>query len=494
MSYLEMKGITKRFTGVTALDNVDFSAGKGEVHALAGENGAGKSTLMKILSGAYKPDQGDIYLDGRRLDIKDPCAGRQEGIMIIYQELSLIPHMSIAENVFLGNMPKKRMAVDWKTMNQRTKEALDELGFDLNPAALIKDLTIVQQQGVEIAKILVQNAKIVVMDEPTALLPPKEVETLFRVIRMLKERGVTIIYISHRLEEIFEMADYVTVLKDGRKAGVTQPCQITQKQLVSMMIGRETDDHIYWNEEKQRKLEGAETVLSIRRLGYKKVVKNVSFDLRRGEILGFAGLVGSGKSQLAEGIFGAVDITEGDVYINNREVKPTPMNSLKNSMGFLTADRKAKGLVLGMSIQDNITLAALRLTSKGILLDSAAESAGAQEMIASLRIKCYGPQQPAATLSGGNQQKVVMGKWLLPKCQILIFDEPTRGIDVGARSEIYDLMHRFTERGGSIIVVSSDTQELLKICDRIKVVSNGEITGDFRRDQASEEKIVQAMF
>lgn len=494
MSYLEMKGITKRFMNVTALDNVSFSAEKGEVHALAGENGAGKSTLMKVLSGAHQPDEGEIYLDGQKLNINNPAAGRKAGIMVIYQELSLVPHMSVAENVFLGNMPHKNGRLDWKKMNDLTKKALDEIGFDLDPKTLVRDLSIVQQQGVEIAKILVEDAKVVVMDEPTAILPPKEVGTLFRVIRMLQERGVTVLYISHRLNEIFELAQHVTVLKDGTTVGTVVPQEITQRQLVSMMIGRETDDRIYWSPEKETQLEKADIVLEATDLHYGKELNGVSLKLRRGETLGIAGLVGSGKSEIVGGIFGEILLDSGEISVWGKKFKPSPEKSLKNSIGYLTADRKSKGLVLNMTIQENVTLTSLHLTGKHMLLNGHNEAAATKEMIDALRIKCYGPEQVAGTLSGGNQQKVVMSKWLLPKCQILLFDEPTRGIDVGARAEIYDLMEEFTANGGSVIVVSSDTQELLKICDRILVVSNGMFTAEFRRDEATEERIVQAMF
>lgn len=494
MSYLEMKGITKRFMGVTALDQVSFSADKGEVHALAGENGAGKSTLMKILSGAYQPDEGEIFLNGKRLNINNPAAGRREGIMVIYQELSLVPHLSIAENVFLGNMPVKNGRLDWKKMNQETKKALDEIGFNLDPKALVSSLSIVQQQGVEIAKILVEDAKVVVMDEPTAILPPKEVGTLFRIIRMLQDRGVTILYISHRLEEIFQMAQHVTILKDGTTVGTVVPKDIDQPKLVSMMIGRETDDKIYWNPQEEARLQEAEIVLEAKNLCFGNELNGVSLALRKGEILGIAGLVGSGKSEIVGGIFGEIPLDKGEITVRGTHFKPSPSRSLKNSIGYLTADRKSKGLVLGMTIQENVTLTALHMTGKGILLNSNKERQATQEMIDALRIKCYGGEQPAGTLSGGNQQKVVMGKWILPNCQILLFDEPTRGIDVGARAEIYELMDHFTNEGGSVVVVSSDTQELLKICDRILVVSNGEFTAEFRRDEATEEKIVQAMF
>ena len=391
-------------------------------------------------------------------------------------------------------MPSKIGGLDWKKMNLAAKKALDEIGFDLDPKTLVKDLSIVQQQGVEIAKILVEDAKVVVMDEPTAILPPKEVGTLFRIIHMLQARGVTVLYISHRLEEIFQMAQHVTVLKDGCTVGTVVPQEINQQKLVSMMIGRETDDRIYWSLDEEERLKASEVVLEAKNLCCGKELNGVSFSLRKGEILGIAGLVGSGKSEIVGGIFGEISLDSGEVTVRGSHFNPSPGRCLKNSIGYLTADRKSKGLILGMTIQENVTLTALGMTGKGFLLSKRNEKMLSEKIVEALRIKCYGVEQPAGTLSGGNQQKVVMGKWLLPKCQILLFDEPTRGIDVGARAEIYELMDRFTTEGGSAIVVSSDTQELLKICDRILVVSSGKLAAEFRRDEATEEKIVQAMF
>ncbi len=494
MSYLEMRNITKRFPGVLALDNVSLQAEKGEVHAIAGENGAGKSTLMKILSGAYIADAGSILLDGKEIEIKGPRSGREQGIAIIYQELSLIPHLSIAENIFLGSAPGKWGAVNWREMNRRASQALERLGFPLDPTMPVRSLSIVQQQAVEIARIIVEDAKIVVMDEPTALLPAREVQTLFRIIEMLRERGVTVLYISHRMSDIFELSQHITVLKDGKAAGTVKTASIDQKGLVRMMIGRDASERVCWSPEKQAELDRAPLVLSAKALSCGKDLKEASFDLREGEILGIAGLVGSGKSEIIECIFGAAEPGGGSVAYRGKALAAKPAASLKSGIGFLPADRKSRGLVLGMTIRDNITLTSIGKMGRGPLLDLKAEQKMAGSMIERLRIKCFGADQTALTLSGGNQQKVVMGKWLLPNCNLLMFDEPTRGIDVGARAEIYELMSAFSRQGGSIIVVSSDTQELLIVCDRILVVSQGRISANLNREEATEEKIVQAMF
>ncbi|MDD2586528.1 MAG: sugar ABC transporter ATP-binding protein [Syntrophomonadaceae bacterium] len=495
MSYLYMKGINKSFPGVRALKAVDFKAEKGEVHAIAGENGAGKSTLIKILSGAYQPDEGQIYLDEKEIKISTPHSGRIQGISVIYQELSLVPYLTIAENIFLGNMPSKLGAVRRNEMNKRAKKALEDIGFDLNPSSLVKDLSIVQQQAVEIAKVLVEDAKIVVMDEPTALLPAREVETLFRVINTLRDRGVTVLYISHRLNEIFEMADQVTVLKDGSKVGTVRPADITQDELVQMMIGRKPADRIYWSPERVEKLKDAPVVLEVEGLMGEENLKGVSLALRQGEILGVAGLVGSGKSELVQCIFGVQQATGGKIKIRGEGLKhPSPGTLIRNKLGFLPADRKHLGLVLGMTIKRNATLTALPKLSKCGVVNQKKEDGVVSELIEKLRIKCYSLNQQVETLSGGNQQKVVMAKWLLPECEVLMFDEPTRGIDVGARSEIYELMVDYVNQGGAIINVSSDTQELLAVSDRIIVMGQGKMTGIFSRQEATEDKIVRAMF
>jgi ribose transport system ATP-binding protein len=495
LSYLYMQDISKSFPGVQALKGVDFEADKGEVHAIAGENGAGKSTLIKILSGAYLPDTGKIFLDGKELNITDPHSGREQGISVIYQELSLIPNMSVAENIFLGNMPKKLGTVKWQEMRRRASEVLQEIGFDINPNAKIRELSIVQQQAVEIAKILVEDTKIVVMDEPTALLPPREVKTLFAVINKLRARGVTILYISHRLDEIFQMADRVTVLRDGNKIGTVRPQDITQDELVQMMIGRKPAERQYWKPERAERLKNAPVVLEVEGLGDGENLKSASLSARQGEIVGIAGLVGSGNSEILQCIFGAKKATSGRIKIKGQEIKSfAPANSIKNSLAYLPSDRKNLGLVLGMTIKRNISLTGLDELSRFFVVKNRQENKVVDQLMKKLRIKSRNREQLVETLSGGNQQKVVMAKWLLPECEILMFDEPTRGIDVGARSEIYELMLEYVDQGGTIVIVSSDMQELLAVCDRIIVVGQGRVTASFDHEEATEEKIGMAMF
>ncbi len=493
--YLHMQGINKSFPGVWALRNVDFEAAKGEVHAIAGENGAGKSTLIKILSGAYLPDTGKIFLDGKELHISDPHSGRKQGISVIYQELSLIPNMTVSENIFLANMPRKFGAVKTREMKQRTTEVMQELGFDIGPDDRIKDLSMVQRQAVEIAKILVEDTKIVVMDEPTALLPPREVKTLFTVIDKLRNRGVTVLYISHRLDEIFRISDRITVLRDGSKVSTLLTKDTNLDDLVQMMIGRKPAERQYWKPERAEKLKKSAVVLEVEDLGDGENLKNASLSVRQGEIIGIAGLVGSGNSEILQCIFGAKKAVSGRIRINGQEVKSfQPATAIKKGLAFLPSDRRNMGLVLGQTIRSNISLAGLNELSKFMVVNNKAENRVVDQLIEKLNIKSRSREQMVETLSGGNQQKVVMAKWMLPECDILMFDEPTRGIDVGARSEIYELMLEYVEQGGTIVMVSSDMQELLSICDRIIVVGQGRVTADLNREEATEEKIGMAMF
>jgi ribose transport system ATP-binding protein len=488
-----MKGVVKTFPGVKALTGVDFEARKREVHALAGENGAGKSTLIKILSGAYTPDEGEIFLNGKPIKIRNPHEGRQQGISVIYQEMSLVPHISVAENIFLSRMPSRSLKLQWKEMNEKALEVLRKIGFDIDPTALVKNLSVVEQQAIEIARVLVEEAKIVVMDEPTALLPSREVSTLFREIETLRRGGITVIYISHRLDEIFTIADRVTVLKDGAKVGTVSPRDINKNELIQMMIGRKPMERILWEPSREEKTAKSPTILEVENIQCDRKVRNVSFNLRKGEILGIAGLVGSGKSELVQSIFGGLS-AKGVVKLKNKTLKKSPASSIANGIGFLPADRRNQGLVTKMTVEHNVTLASLDRISKTNVINSNKEKKVVLGLIDKLKIACYSKDQSVKTLSGGNQQKTIIARWLLPECEILIFDEPTRGIDVGARAEIYKLMAQFVEDGGSIIVVSSDLQELLAVCDRIIVMGQGRITGEFKHSEASEDKIVKAMF
>lgn len=492
-----MKGITKAFPGVIALDHINFSAEKGEVHAIAGENGAGKSTLIKILSGAYTADEGEIWLDGKQVTINSPSHGRKQGIMVIYQELSLVPTTSIAENIFLGNLINKGGFIDRKEMNRRAHEALEEIGFGhLDPNRLVGTLSVAEQQAVEISKIIVENAKIVVMDEPTALLPPQEVETLFRIIDKLKSKGITVIYISHRLQEVLQKCDRVSVFKDGKSVGTVSTEGLHEHELVTMMIGREVSNADLWSPERTQMLADAPVIFEAKELQYNDGLgAGVNLQLRKGEILGIAGLVGCGKSLLAQAMFGAVTPTGGCVEMGGKKLeKLQPTRSIANGVGYLTADRKRTGLILNQSLRTNISLAGLHLLNRCGFISFGKEKQETARMSESLHIKCHSLEQPANTLSGGNQQKVVMAKWLLLNCDVLIFDEPTRGVDVGARREIYKLILDYVASGGSTILVSSDSTELLSICDRILVMAQGQIVASLSHEEATEDKIVQAMF
>lgn len=493
MAFIEMQGISKRFPGVQALNKVSLDGNCGEVHALAGENGAGKSTLMKVLAGAYQPDEGSIVIDGNTVTISDPLIGKRLGIAAIYQELSLVPDLTVAENVFLSSMPAAGPNVNWRKMNNQTSSVLGDLGFDIDPTQRVRELSVTQQQAVEIAKVLVENAKIVIMDEPTALLPEHDVRTLFRVIRMLKEKGVLIFYISHRLPEIFEIADRVTVLKDGTYVGTVSPKSISRDGLIKMMIGREPSELVFWSAERHERNARAPIVLEAQDLCCKGV-SNASIALRRGEIVGVAGLIGSGKSELIRAIFGACRLQSGSVLVKGKKIRPSPPRCIQLGIGFLPADRKREGLVLGMSVRSNITLSSLARASKYGVLRGNLENKAAETIVEKLHIRVASLAQMVRLLSGGNQQKVVLGRWLLPECSILLFDEPTRGIDVGARAEIYRLMIDFVENGGAILMSSSDMQELLTVCDRIVVMSQGRITAEFTHEEATEERIVGAMF
>lgn len=497
MSYLEMKEITKVFPGVIALDHINFSAEKGEIHAIAGENGAGKSTLIKVLSGAYTADGGEIWLDGNKVVINSPNHGRQQGIMVIYQELSLVPTTSIAENIFLGNLVNTAGFISRKEMNKRAKEALEEIGFGyLDPNRKVGSLSVAEQQAVEISKIIVEHAKIVVMDEPTALLPPNEVETLFRIIDKLKSKGITVLYISHRLQEIFRKCDRVTVFKDGKSVGTVNTSDINERDLVTMMIGREVNNADLWSPDRKALLADAPVVMKLDKLQHDNDLgAGIDLELRKGEIFGIAGLVGCGNSTLVQTMFGALPFTGGSLEINGKKItSQNPAKAISNNMGYLSADRKRTGLILTQSLRTNISLAGMKLVSKLGFFKTKLEKQKAREMAENLRLKYHSLEQNASTLSGGNQQKVVMAKWLMLDCDILLFDEPTRGVDVGARREIYKLILDYANNGGTVVLVSSDTTELLSICDRIAVMAKGQIAAMFDHEEATEDNIVHAMF
>ncbi len=497
-SYLRMQDISKSFPGVQALDRVHMEVQPGEVHALLGENGAGKSTLMKILSGVYQPDSGEILIEGRSLQFSDTRAAEQAGIAIIHQELNLIPQMTVAENIYLGREPRTKFGlVDYKAMRQAAETELQQLEVRIPVQTRIADLRVGEQQLVEIAKALSLHAKVVIMDEPTSALSETEVEKLFKVIRRLQQTGVAIIYISHKLEEIFAIADKVTVLRDGKYIGTCVVKESTAQQLVGMMVGRELADLF-----PKEKAQLGEELLRVEGLtvrhpsqSHRNLLEDIHLSLRSGEILGIAGLMGSGRTELLMTLFGASPGQQvaGKLFVRSRPVDlQSPQEAIRYGLALVTEDRKAQGLFLQLPVQWNISIAGLSQVVKRWILRHKLEKAMAQQYIDQLRIKAPSLSGAVETLSGGNQQKVILAKWMSTKPTILLLDDPTRGVDVGAKAEIYHLMNQFAEQGIGVIMVSSELPEILAMSDRILVLSEGRMVAEFSREEASEEKIMTA--
>ncbi|MBI9108812.1 MAG: sugar ABC transporter ATP-binding protein [Spirochaetales bacterium] len=486
---LQMKNIVKTFPGVKALDNVTFSCRPGEVHALLGENGAGKSTLMKILSAAYRPDSGEIIFKNELFKHSNPIAAQKAGIGIIYQEFNLVPHMSVVENIFLGREPLIGCKlIDYRTMRDEAQKLLSGLGLTIDVNQKVKNLSVAQQQMVEIAKALSMNAELIVMDEPTATLTDREIEFLFGTIRTLRSQGKTIIYISHRLEEIFEVCDRVTILKDGKTVGTENVPDLDKDRMIKMMVGRTLGEY-YPDRSTARK---GDKVLEVRNITRKGVLNDISFSAYAGEILGISGLVGAGRTELARAIFGADSIDGGAVLIDENEVKINePLKAIRLNIGFATEDRKGQGLILGLSVRKNISLAILPQLIKYGLIQPKKEKEVADRYMKILKIAAPGIDYPVKGLSGGNQQKVVLAKWLAKDCRIIILDEPTRGIDVGAKAEIYNLMRKLADQGKVIIMISSELPEVIGVSDRVLVMHSGKITGAFNADEVTEEKIMK---
>ncbi|MDD4591542.1 MAG: sugar ABC transporter ATP-binding protein [Parabacteroides sp.] len=484
---LEMKNITKRFPGVTALKNVQFSCLRGETHALLGENGAGKSTLIKLLSGNSFPTEGTIIFDGKELDAKTPHQAMEKGIAIIYQELNLVGELNAVENIFLGREHKKGPFVDFKKMKEEADQILKSMELKINMDIPISKLSVAQQQMVEIAKALSMNSKLIVMDEPTATLTSHEVSNLFKVIRRLKKEGVTIIFISHHLEETFELCDRMSVLKDGEYMGTYEMEGMTEERIIQLMVGRELKE-IYPPKNGQV---SDEVVLSVRGITNEKV-KDVSFDLRKGEILGISGLVGAGRTELVRAIFKADPMQSGEIYLRgSKKVLKNPRDAIQNGIALLTEDRKMQGLVLGLPIVTNITLPILNKVRKGLFINKKVENKIANDYVNSLKIATPSISAKALNLSGGNQQKVVIAKCLAANCEILILDEPTRGIDVGAKVEIYNLMKKLCKQGKSVIMISSELPEIISMSDRILVMRDGKVNAEIIGEDMTEEIIMQ---
>lgn len=495
---LEMRRIVKEFPGVKALDGVTFDLEIGEFHALVGENGAGKSTLMKVLSGVYPfgDYSGEIVIEGQTQQFKTVRDAEKAGISIIFQELSLVKELTVGENIFLGKEPSKFGIVNWNLLYQKAAKLLQNLHLPINPRTPVGNLGIGQQQLVEIAKALSQDAKILVLDEPTAALTESEVETLFEILGKLKNRGVGMIYISHKLDEVFQMADRITVLRDGKTVGTDAAKNLTKDAVISKMVGREVGDIF-----PQVSHKFGETVLEVKNLTAfdadnpnKKLVDNVSFSVKKGEVLGIAGLMGAGRSELLMTIFGAWQgKTSGEIFVEGKNISiKSPSDTIKNGIGFVTEDRKRFGLILEQTILNNSTLAGLKQISGKFLTNLSRETIATKQVMDSLRVKANSPMTIAGTLSGGNQQKVVLGKWLLTNPKVLFLDEPTRGIDVGAKQEIYAEINKLAKEGLAIVMVSSELPEVLGLSDRVLVLHEGKMTGEFSRSEATPEKIMKA--
>jgi len=485
---LTMKNIKKSFSGVAALKNAELELNKGEVVALMGENGAGKSTLMKILTGIYSKDEGTVTFEGKEVEYKSVSESEEAGIAIVHQELNMMNDLTVAQNLFIGKERKKGIFIDDAKMAQDAKELFKKLNVDINPNVKIGSLTVGKQQMVEIAKAISTNAKVIVFDEPTAALTDSEIEELFKVINDLRAKGTGIIYISHRMDEINVISDKVIVMRDGEYVGTLVTKECTKDDIIKMMVGRTV---FMEPKTKSDVAADAEVVLRCENLNRGKHVRDVSFDLRKGEILGFSGLMGAGRTEVARLIFGADPMDSGKIYIHGKEVSiKSTKDAVNAGIGYLSEDRKRYGLLVDKSVEENTCLSSLEKFTKGLFIDGSKSKTVSEKYVQELRTKTPSVTQIIKKLSGGNQQKVVIAKWLVKDSEILIFDEPTRGIDVGAKSEIYDLMERLVKEGKSIIMISSELPEVLRMSDRVVVMCEGRITGCLDISEASQEGIM----
>jgi len=485
---LAMRDISKSFSGVHALENVAFQAKKGEIHALVGENGAGKSTLMKILAGAVSKDSGDIYIDGEKQNIHTPRDAIKLGISVIYQEFMLAPHLTVAENIFIDKISDNKALINWKHLNEKARQQLVRLGFDdIDPKVKVASLSVAYQQVTEICKCLTRNTNILVLDEPTAVLTFSEIDKLFEILARLKNEGVTIIYISHRLDEIFRIADCITVLKDGKIVNTVPVSSVNKEQLVTMMVGRKLSQLFV---ERQPKI--GETVIEVNHLKAGAMVKDASFYARAGEIVGFSGLVGSGRTEAMRAIFGIDRITSGEItYLGKKTRFKNPRAAIRQGFGLLSEDRKKEGLLLFQSIRKNTTMTSLGKVSVAGFLKHGTEKMLIKNLLASLSTKYGSTEDDVRSLSGGNQQKVSVAKWVFADCKCIVFDEPTRGVDVGAKIEIYKIMSELASQGVAIIMISSEMLEIIGMCDRTYVMRQGITVGELEKKNFSEEAIVK---
>jgi ribose transport system ATP-binding protein len=488
-SFLQLQGIVKRFPGVVALNGVGLDVRAGEVHALLGENGAGKSTLIKIIAGVYRADAGEIRIDGRPVAVRNPHDAQVLGISTIFQEFTLAPDMTVAENIFLGREPLRIRAlsiVDRRELTRRTREVLASLDLQINPEAAIKHLGVAQQQMVEIAKALSLDARLIIMDEPTATLTSHEIDRLFEAIDRLKRRGVAIVYVSHRLDEVKAIGDRATILRDGAYVGTVPVASTTIDEMIRLMVGRDLKDKF-----PKVAVEPGDEVLRVEQLTRKGILHGISFGVRRGEIVGIAGLVGSKRTETARAIFGADPIDSGRIFLHGLPVKVrTPADAIANRIALVPEDRKRHGVFASLSVWENVVISALRHFSRSGVLDLRRAKQRAQASVSSLRVATPDLEKRVLELSGGNQQKVVIAKWLNTNAELFLFDEPTRGIDVGAKIEVYRLMGELLSRGAAIVMISSELPEILGLSDRILVMRDGRICGEFDRADATEENIL----
>ena len=485
---LTMKGIDKSFPGVHALDHVDLEIRKGEVLALMGENGAGKSTLMKVLTGIYKKDSGTITYEGKEVEFTNTREAQDAGIVIVHQELNMLGHLTVAQNLFIGREFMNGVKIDDKKMNEEAKKLFDKLNVDIDPTETMSNLTVGKQQMCEIAKAVSFDAKVIIFDEPSAALTETEIEAMFEIIRDLKKRDIAMVYISHRMNEIKVITDRVTVMRDGTYVGTIITKDSTKEDIINMMVGR-----VIYEDPKTHSMVApdAPVVLKVEHLNAGKMVQDVSFELRKGEILGFSGLMGAGRTETARALFGADPVESGEIFINGKKVTiNSPRDAVRCGIGYLSEDRKRYGCVVQKTVAENTTMATMKDFMNGLLINKKKEAEVAQKYVEALATKTPSVDQLVVNLSGGNQQKVVIAKWLTRDCDILIFDEPTRGIDVGAKNEIYKLMNKLASEGKSIIMISSEMTEILRMSDRIIVMCEGKKTGEIDIAEATQENIM----
>ncbi|MBB5149368.1 MULTISPECIES: sugar ABC transporter ATP-binding protein [Ureibacillus] len=485
---IEMTGISKAFNGNVVLKDVRFNLKEGEIHALMGENGAGKSTLMKILSGIYTKDAGEIKVDGQPVNFKSPKDAEKYGIVVIHQELNILPDLTVAENLFLG---KEKTYGPFgilknREMDREAEELLSKLGLHVNPKTRAGDLSVGKQQIIEIAKAIASDAKYIVMDEPTAALTDREIKTLFETINELKAKGISFVYISHRMEEIFSICDRITILRDGQYVGERNIPETNFDEIVAMMVGRELGERF-----PERQCDIGDIKLEVRNLTVKGLFENISFNVRKGEVVGVAGLMGAGRTEVAETIFGYRKAHSGDILIDGNKVSiKSPIDAMKHKIGYVTEDRKTKGLVLNFSIQENVALANLKKVSTSGVVKKEKELSLVNQYIEQLKIRTSSPKQSAKSLSGGNQQKVVLAKWLGTEPEVLILDEPTRGVDIGAKKEIYQIINDLAQAGVAILMISSELPEIIGMADRVLVMHEGKLTGEVSKEEMTQERIM----